>query len=319
MKIIKATDPILVEHPVFLLFGQPGICKTSLGYSADEPILLDADQGAHRAVNRRDTIAVDDWKDINELLDAKGALDPYKTIVLDTVGRVLDHLTVALIEENPKFDRGGGSLSLPGFGALKARFQTFLMRARSLGKDVVMIAHGKEDKDGDSVIIRPDVTGGSFAEIMKVADFVGYIYMRGKDRVLDFNPTDRWVGKNPAQWKPIILPPAEKATRVLAGLMAQGREALGAISGESAKLAQQVDESRAALGGYTTTEQLTRAVGVLAIMPTIVQAQVRVLIAERAKALGFTFDKATHVFVAPTPAVPTPAVDRAPTAQELGF
>ena len=34
MKIVKATEPITVEHPVFLIFGQPGIGKSSLGYSA---------------------------------------------------------------------------------------------------------------------------------------------------------------------------------------------------------------------------------------------------------------------------------------------
>lgn len=53
MKIIKGVDTIPVEHPVFLIFGQPGICKSSLGYSTKDGLTLDFDKGAHRAANRR--------------------------------------------------------------------------------------------------------------------------------------------------------------------------------------------------------------------------------------------------------------------------
>ena len=64
MKIIKGTDSISVEHPVFLIFGQPGIGKSSLGYSTKDPLLLDFDKGAHRAANRRDSLVIDGWKDV---------------------------------------------------------------------------------------------------------------------------------------------------------------------------------------------------------------------------------------------------------------
>jgi len=299
MRIIAGTEPIDVEHPVFLIFGQPGIGKSSLGYSANEPALLDADRGAHRAANRRDTITVDCWADINELAERAEAIAKYHTIVPDTVGRVLDFLALQLMEENPKYDRGGGALSLQGFGALKARFQTWLMRVRALGKDVVLLAHQKEDKDGDSIIVRPDVTGGSYGELMKVADFVGYVYMRGKDRVLDFNPTDRWVGKNPAQWKPILLPPVEKATHVMADLMVKGREALGQISAASAKVSQQVDDWRSQIDTFTTPNECSQAVEDLAALPAIVAPQVKKLLWDRSKALGFTFDTKTKLFVDP--------------------
>ena len=49
------------------------------------------------------------------------------------------------------------------------------------------------------------------AEQAKVADFVGYGYMSGKDRILDFNPTDRWIGKNPGGWAPFKVPAPGKA------------------------------------------------------------------------------------------------------------
>lgn len=302
MKIIKGTEAITVDHPVFLIFGQPGIGKTSLGYSAAEPLLIDADRGAHRAVNRRDTLAVDTWKDIAEVTDAKDALDPYKTLVADTAGRVLDLLSLQIIEDNPKFGRGDGSLTLPGFGALKSRFAAWLTKLRAQGKDVVLLAHGKEDKDGDSVIIRPDMTGASYGELMKVADFVGFLYMRGRDRVLDFNPTDRWVGKNPAGWKPFVLPPPAKATTFLADLIEQGRQALGEISSESAALLQQVETWRERIATFDSPQACNDAMPLIkAIESPTVQPQVAKLLMDHGQSKGFTFDRKAKKFVVPEP------------------
>src|SRR5438132_316006 len=226
MHIIKATDPIAVEHPVFCWFGQPGIGKSSLGYSTTDPLLLDFDSGAHRASHRRDTLLIATWADVADLMASSTALDPYRTIVVDTVGRCLDLLTAHINEQSPKYARDG-NLTQQGWGVLKVRFRTWMTQLRTLGKDVVLIAHQKEDKDGDTTIVRPDITGGSFGEVMKTADFVGFVYMRGKDRVIDFNPTDRWLGKNPAGWKPLLVPPVEKASAFMADLFVQGRAALG--------------------------------------------------------------------------------------------
>src|SRR3990167_8632670 len=223
MKIIKATEAITVAHPVFLIFGQPGIMKTSLAYSAKDTLLLDFDRGAHRAINRHDTLVIESWADVAELLEHPDALEPYATIAVDTVGRCLDVMTADIIRETPKYGPGG-NLSMQGWGVLKKRFQSFMATLRTLGKDVVLIAHDKEDKDGDTRVVRPDIAGGSYGEVMKVSDFVGYAYMGGKDRVLDFNPTDRWIGKNPGAWSPFKVPSPAKATTFLADPIDQGRD-----------------------------------------------------------------------------------------------
>lgn len=299
LHIIKATDSIPVEHPIFLIFGQPGICKSSLGYSAKDPLLLDFDQGAHRAKNRKDTVGIATWSDVTDL--DKAVLEPYATVVVDTVGRCLDLMAADIMEQNPKYARDG-NLTQQGWGVLKNRFRTWMTQLRTLGKDVLLIAHQKEDKDGDVTIVRPDIVGGSYGEVMKIADFVGFLYMRGKDRVLDFSPTDRWVGKNPAGWKPLAVPPVEKARDVLAGLFDQGRAALGTLSDESAKIAQQVDDWRSAIESYTTTEECTRALPEIAKLVPVAQPQVKRLLMDRTKALQFTYDTTKKAFVEPVTA-----------------
>jgi hypothetical protein len=297
VKIIRSTETIAIDHPVFCWFGQPGICKTSLGYSMKDPLLLDFDAGAHRAANRRDTLVISTWDDISELMNDAHALAPYQTVVVDTVGRCLDLMTTDIIEATPKHARDG-NLTQQGWGILRTRFRLWMTQLRTLGKDVALIAHQREDKDNDAVIVRPDIAGGSLGEVLKISDFLGFIYMRGKDRVLDFNPSDRWVAKNPAGWKPFVIPPIDKAQAFMADLVDQGRAALGAISAESAKIAQAVDDWRAAIAGYTTLEEINRAVPETGKLPAVSAPQVKKLLLDRAKALHLTWDAKKKAFVA---------------------
>lgn len=301
MRIITATEAIPVAHPVFTLFGQPGLCKSSLAYSAERPLTMDFDKGAHRAANRRDTLVIESWSDVAELLADKAVLENYSTINIDTVGRCLDFMTADIIAGNAKMGRDG-NLTQQGWGVLKTRFRTFITQLRALGKDVILIAHHKEEKDGDVTVVRPDITGGSYSEVMKVSDFVGFVYMNGSRRILDFNPTDRWVGKNPAGWKPLEVPPVAKATTFMAGLIAQGREALGNISEESAEIAKAVDGWRAKVAGLKTVAELNAAIPETnAITHPMVQAQAKKLLLDRGTALGFIVDQSKKFAPKPEP------------------
>jgi hypothetical protein len=298
MKIIRANEAIAVAHPVFMIFGQPGIGKSSLGYSAADPLLLDFDNGAHRAANRRDTLQIGTWADVTELTEHPEALAPYQTIVVDTVGRCLDLMSTDIIAANPKMGRDG-NLSLQGYGVLKARFRLWIAQLRTLGKDVVLIAHDKEEGDADSKSVRPDITGGSYAEVMKVSDFVGYVAMSGKQRVLDFNPTDKWIGKNPAGWAPLTLPPVAKAQTVLADLIVAGRAALGAISAQSSKVATQVETWREAIAAFTTPEEINAAIVEVSTLGATVAPQVKKLLNDRAKALRLVWSPVQKAYSVP--------------------
>jgi hypothetical protein len=295
--IIKSTEAIAVEHPVFMLFGQPGIGKSSLAYSMKDALLLDFDLGAHRAANRKDTLQIATWADIAELMNNRDVLAPYSSIVVDTVGRCLDVITADIAATDPK-KAPGGNLSQQGWGVLKNRFRQWVAQVKGMGKDMLLVSHDKEDKDGDTRVVRPDITGGSYGEVMKNADFVAYLYMSGKDRVLDFNPTDRWVGKNPAGWTPFKVPEVGKATEFMADLYAKGRAALGTISEASAKVATAVDDWRANIETFTSPEECTTAIEPITKLSAIVSPQVKKILMDRAKALGFTFDTKTKKFVA---------------------
>ena len=302
VQIIKGSEPMGVEHPVFLVFGQPGIGKSTLGYSMTDVLVLDFDRGAHRASNRGDTVAIQTWATMAAILEDHAALEPYQGLCLDTVGRCLDLMTVDILQSSPKLGRDG-NLSQQGWGTLKTRFRTFVSQVRAMGKDLLLLAHDKEDKDGDTRIVRPDITGGSYGEVMKNADFVGYLSMIGKQRVLDFSPTDRWVGKNPAQWEPFILPPVHKATAFMGELYAKGRQALGSISEASARVVGEIDLWRVRIDRLQTADELNAQIApIKALASPSVQAQAAKLLIDRGEGLGIPFDKTTKRFVAPVPA-----------------
>jgi hypothetical protein len=315
MQIIKGTDQIDVLHPVFMMFGQPGICKSSLGYSMRDALALDFDLGAHRAANRRDTLQVPHWGVVEELLADKHALDPYAAIVVDTVGRCLDVMIADMALKTPKLAPGGNP-SQQGWGQLKSRFRTFIHTIRASGKDILLIAHDKEDKDGDVRVVRPEIVGGSYGEVMKSADFVGYLYMSGTQRILDFNPTDRWIGKNPAQWPPFQVPEVAKATKFFATLYDKGRDALGKISETSADALKTVESWREKIAGCATAAQCNALLPEIKLLPAVIQPQVAQLLWDLAKSAEIPFDQKLKAFVEPVKVV-APAEALPPAAAAL--
>lgn len=208
LKITKASDPITVDRLNTVIYGPPGLGKSSLGFTANAPLLLDFDNGSHRAANRKDTVRIATWSDIAGITAED--LEPFKTVVVDTAGRALDALTADIIRVNPKHGRGG-ALTLQGYGELKSRFTAFLKLLNSFGKDVVLIAHMDEQRNGDEIIERLDVQGGSKGEIYKAADAMGRLVIADGKRWLRFSPTDAAFGKNPGQLEPLLVPDVSSA------------------------------------------------------------------------------------------------------------
>ena len=85
LRITRPDEPILTENLVVTIFGQPGIGKTSVAFSASRPLLLDFDGGSQRAVGRKDVVRIRSWSDVAGI-EAEDVED-FDTIVIDTVGR----------------------------------------------------------------------------------------------------------------------------------------------------------------------------------------------------------------------------------------
>ena len=182
-----------------LIYGQPGIGKSTIALSFPSPLMIDCDRGIHRVQPEHlsDTVEVNDWTDIDDVL--KENLSVYKTIIFDTGGKLIDFMTDFLKKKNPKFAQGDGTFSLKGYGARKQMFQDLLGRLHIMGKHVVFVAHEKEERDGDNRFIRPEIGGSSGNDLIKELDLVAYMEAIGKKRTIHFNPQDKFYAKNACQ------------------------------------------------------------------------------------------------------------------------
>lgn len=292
LRITQASDVVQVERLSVVIYGPPGVGKTSLAFTASRPLLLDFDNGAHRAYSRGDCVRVSSWKDVAGI-DATD-LEAFDTVIVDTAGRALDTLAAEIMRGNPKLGRGG-ALTQQGWGELKGRFSAFLKLLNSFGTDVVLIAHMDEQRNGDDVMERLDVQGGSKGEIYKTADAMGRLVMVGRDRRLNFSPSDAAFGKDPGQLGSLDVPDCTRPEfrTFLGDVIAQTKDKLNALTEAQQEAVAEQDWFMEALPKVTTAKEinalLDRAKGA--------GKACKVLVVDRAKALGLEFDKSLGGYV----------------------
>lgn len=293
LKIVRAQEPITVDRLNVVIYGPPGIGKSSLAFTADAPLLLDFDMGGHRAANRKDTVRVTNWADVADI--SADDLSPYQTVIMDTAGRALDALTADIIRVNPKHGRGG-ALTLQGYGELKARFTAFLKLLNGFGKDVILVAHMDEQRSGDDIIERLDMQGGSKNEVYKAADAMGRLVIVNGKRWLHFSPTDAAFGKNPGQLEPLEVPHVDKPE--FAGF-------LGSVIERTKAKLNELSEAQQAIAAEQewfakTLPTVEDADGINGLLGRAGEAgrACKALLHERATALGLVFDKVSGEYAA---------------------
>lgn len=289
LKIKKADDPMEVERINLCIYAQPGVGKTSLAFTADSPLLLDFDEGAYRAPNRKDIVFIRTWHEIQDI--TAGDLAPYKTVILDTAGRALDKLSADIIGKNPKMGNGG-ALTLKGFGVLKVRFASFLKLLNSFGKDVVLVCHMDEQRNGDDVLERLDAQGSSKGEIYKSVDAMGRIFVRQGKRYLDFSPRDGSFGKNPGQLSDLEIPHPSVAPSFLADTISLIKSKLNQLS-EGQKEAQRViEEWTTAINDLSDVDDFNRIIPGVKKAPEVVKGYLHA----KARAKGLEFDRKAEAY-----------------------
>lgn len=291
LKIIKKDDPISVDHLVIAIYSNPGLGKTTLGFSAHDPVLLDFDAGAHRSANRQDSVPVAAWPDVTNITEDD--LKPYKTVVVDTAGRALDFLTADIIKRNPKMGRGG-ALTLQGYGQLKSEFTAWLKNLKTMGKDVVLVAHSSEDKSGDDIIERLDIQGGSKNEIYKSSDAMGRLSLENKKRILNFSPTDTSFGKNPGNLDPLTVPDIATEPTFLGGVINTIKDKLNALTEEQAKRQEEIADWIALFDEASTAEDFNKLKEKVVNIKSGIVTTVKSALHNRATAAGLVFENGAY-------------------------
>lgn len=203
MPIIKKNEAMPQRPVVILLYGVPGSGKSSIASTANNPLLIDCDRGADRAVLRPDVLTCSSWEDIKGEINT---MKEYNTIIIDTAKACLDDFMMAWAIRT---DDASKRNALKAYGLIGKEFSQFVADLRAMGKDLIIIAHAKEDKDGDDRIFYPDVTGQSRDLVQRIADQIGFLSYGGDNsRVLHFQKDRRITAKDTARLGNIIIPDA---------------------------------------------------------------------------------------------------------------
>ena len=203
-----------VSNIKIMIFGEGGLGKTSLALTSFNPLLLDFNQGVHRAsyplepISFNELSAKESWNKVLRTLASKEDINVFNTIVIDTYGDVLELIIDCLFETKPKLFMSQGKPKENGWGEIKAESGRFMKVIKSFQKDVVVIAHNNYVKRNRSEDYKsyPDIVGSSKKIFERDFDLIGYITLKENKRILCFDHSEDAMGKNSIELPEYTIP-----------------------------------------------------------------------------------------------------------------
>lgn len=198
MGLIKKSNELVIPSTVkMMIYGQAGMGKTTVALSAPKPLLLDFDNGVKRVnmahLDGVDIVPVEQWSQIQQLLQQDvNDLVPYQTIVVDTIGKMMDYIIVHCC--------GSRQPQIKDWGRINQEFTWFTRALSALNKHIVFVAHRDTRKEGEETVFIPALREKSYNSIVTELDLLGYLEMKSErgvqTRTITFDPTSRNDGKN---------------------------------------------------------------------------------------------------------------------------
>lgn len=303
--IKKSTELVIPTTLKMMLYGQAGMRKTTTALSAPAPLLLDFDGGVKRVnishLDGVDIVQVTSWTDVTDVLTED--LSPYQTIIVDTVGKMMDFIIAHKC--------GSRQPQLRDWGAINQEFQSFVRSLSMLNKNIIFVAHRDTRKEGDETVYIPALREKSYNSIVTELDLLGYMEARNENgRVrctITFDPTTRNDGKNTCQLPsvmevPSILDaqgnPTAKNDFIQKQVIAPYLAMLGKKRQEQEKynaVMKEIEDSIVLITDAVTANSFAAIIGNFAHTGSSLM-KARTLFAAKVKELGLVYDKETKTY-----------------------
>lgn len=286
-----------------ILYGSPGIGKTTCALSAPDPILIDFENGVDRvrADHRKPTIVCENYEEVLKDIESPEVRD-CQSIIIDTGGSFITYLKDWAMRTQPGCKQKNGEFnSLKGYGVVKNEFASFTSRLRdAMHKNVIYVFHADEkaDKDGNPQQ-RLLCEGATKNSVWNSCDFGGYMQMIGDQRTIAFTPTQEYFAKSSHGITGILPVPDKSITETNDFLSVLFDRAKANIAHENDVFAplqalydETMKEVREVVAAIQTAEDANAAAAALPGMNHALSSkrEASVLLNERAKALGLKWD-----------------------------
>lgn len=193
-----------------LIYGEPGIGKTTFALGATKPLYLDCEDGARRVELRNlTTIATVNIASFQELLQITTEdIKPFDTIIIDTIGALIIKAQEYIMTQKKK-----QTFTIQDWGTLRTYVLALFVKFKD--KSIIIIAHTDVEKVGESERFIPQAQGSSINVLETSCDLIGYMY-RDKTgmRIIDFTGQLNAYSKNTFYLPPNIIVPKQEENKL---------------------------------------------------------------------------------------------------------
>lgn len=309
MSLIKKSNELVIPSIIkMMIYGQAGMRKTTTALSAPSPLLLDFDNGVKRVnmshLDGVDIVQITSWNDVQQVLQED--LSAYRTIVVDTIGKMMDFII--------SYKCGTRQPQIRDWGGINQEFSGFVLNLSNLNKNIIFVAHRDTRKEGDDTVFIPALREKSYNSIVTELDLLGYMEAKNENgRVkctITFDPTSRNDGKNTCNLPsimevPTILDkngnPTAKNDFITTQVINPYLAMLQVKKAEIDKYNKVIEEIKEQVELVTDAESINDLLSRLGEFQHIGSSMVaaKVLINNKAKALGLVPNKETKTYEKP--------------------
>lgn len=288
-----------------LISGKPGVRKTSTAMTAPRPLLIDTDRGIHRVEARYRKGAYIQPASYEEVLSDLDKNNPmladFDTIVLDTGGTLLDLMKPWAIAQAAKNgQKDGRTLSQQGYGAVGNEFARLMEYiAVTLFKNVIVIFHAKEDKDGENTRFLLAIEGKMKNAIWNTMDFGFFMEPQGKDILCGFAPTERYDAKRTRGLPEVMkLPTSDPDARFLTDVFALLDKSMAEDLEHAKRYNASLNEAREVIDSIISPETATEAIEKMKNIEYFGEsyAAAKTLFGRKVAFLGLVYDEKTKAY-----------------------
>lgn len=295
-----------------LIAGYPGIGKSTLGLSAPRPLHIDVDFGIDRIepCYRKPYIQPKSYDEILADLVPMNLQD-FDTLVFDTGGKLISLMGLWATKKDPQYRQRDGSLSLKGYGFVGKEFVRLMDYCfYELQKNIVIIFHATEEKDGDSTRLWIKVEGQTKNNVWGPMDLGGFVEICGNDRTIGLSNCERYFAKGTRgihgiRTIPALSPssPNDFLTRLFAEYNAISAQEAEKNAADQAAYEKAMEEGRAIIAEVKDADTANAAMSRFkAISHALTsQKELSAMWNENAAAHCLTFDKAAGQYTKAQP------------------